>query len=440
MIRRTRLGVAIAALTCTALVATGCGGGDGGEDTSTEPKGGSLKGQVVEVMGIWTGDEQKKFQKVLDGFAKETGATVKYTAAGDNLPTLLNSRIAGKQPPDVATVGQPGLVTDLATRNALTPVNADTEKNVTDNYDAMFKTLGSHGGKLYGVNVKAANKSLMWYSTAAFETAGVEEPKTWDDFTKAVTTISDSGVSPLSVAGADGWTLTDWFENVYLRVAGPEKYDQLTKHEIPWTDQTVIDSLTVLKDLWSMPNAIQGGPKGAQQIKFTDSVKNVFAGEGKAAIVFEGDFVATNIASDTDKKVGDTAKFFAFPSIKDSPESVVTGGDTAVATKNTPGALALLQYLSTADAAKIWAEQGGYLSANKKLDSSVYPDETTRKIGEALVKAKQVRFDMSDLVPAKFGATVGAGMWKVLQDFLVKQDVNGTAKALEAAAKAAGSK
>ena len=45
---------------------------------------------------------------------------------------------------------------------------------------------------------------------------------------------------PYSVAGADGWTLTDLFENIYLRTAGPEKYDQLAKHEIKWTDPTVV--------------------------------------------------------------------------------------------------------------------------------------------------------------------------------------------------------
>ncbi|MGW1552937.1 hypothetical protein, partial [Streptomyces sp. NPDC002346] len=31
------------------------------------------------------------------------------------------------------------------------------------------------------------------------------------------------------------WTLTDWFENVYLSQAGPEKYDQLAQHKIKWT-------------------------------------------------------------------------------------------------------------------------------------------------------------------------------------------------------------
>ena len=42
-----------------------------------------------------------------------------------------------------------------------------------------------------------------------------------------------SGVPPYSIGGADGWTLTDLFENIYLRQAGPDKYDQLTDARDP---------------------------------------------------------------------------------------------------------------------------------------------------------------------------------------------------------------
>ena len=46
-----------------------------------------------------------------------------------------------------------------------------------------------------------------------------------------------------SIGGSDGWTLTDLFENIYLRTFGPAKYDQLTAHTIKWTDPSVITAL-----------------------------------------------------------------------------------------------------------------------------------------------------------------------------------------------------
>src|SRR5919198_1362849 len=264
------LGVTIAAV---ALVAAGCGGSEKG---GGGPEKGSLKGVTVQVAAVWSGAEQQKFKKVLDAFSEQTGATVKYTSTGDDIATVLGTQIEGGKPPDVAILPQPGLLNDLAKKGSLKPVNSKVEK-----------AINASDGKLYGVWVKAANKSLMWYSTTAFEDAGVEPPKTWDEFNKALSTISDSGVTPLSVGGGDGWTLTDWFENVYLQVAGPENYDKLTKHEIKWTDPTVKETLKVLGKLWGGENIVAGGPKGATQVKFEESVTNVFGDNPKAAIVYE---------------------------------------------------------------------------------------------------------------------------------------------------------
>ena len=76
-------------------------------------------------------------------------------------------------------------------------------------------------------------------------------------------TISDFGVPPLSVGAANGWTLTDMFENVYLAQAGPELYDQLAAHEIPWTDPSVKDALTTMAELVQVRLAARRDERGA---------------------------------------------------------------------------------------------------------------------------------------------------------------------------------
>ena len=49
---------------------------------------------------------------------------------------------------------------------------------------------------------------------------------------------------PLALGALDGWTLTDFFENLYLNIAGPEMYHKLfVTHEVEWTDPTVISAL-----------------------------------------------------------------------------------------------------------------------------------------------------------------------------------------------------
>jgi alpha-glucoside transport system substrate-binding protein len=67
---------------------------------------------------------------------------------------------------------------------------------------------------------------------------------------------------------------------------------------------------------------------------------------------------------------------------------------------NTPQAQALMRYLSTPEAQDIWAKiGGGYLSANKNVPISDYPDELTQKSANILVNAQVAVFDASDSMP-----------------------------------------
>jgi alpha-glucoside transport system substrate-binding protein len=433
--RSMRLTVAAAAL---ALAAAACGGDDSsGDDAGTGDQ--NLKGTTLEVAAVWTGAEQDNFKKVLNAFSEKTGATVTLTPTGDNVSTYLGSKIQGGQPPDVAFLPQQGVLVQFAKQGALKPIGPDAEKALDENFSKIWKDFATVDGKVHGVYFKAANKSTVWYRAKAFEDAGVEPPATWDEFVQAAQTVSDSGVPPLAMAGGDGWTLTDWFENVYLSQAGPENYDKLSKHEIKWTDPTVVKALETLGQLWSKPALLVGGAKGSLQTDFPTSVANVFGDNPKGAIPgVVADFVAGVVASSTKAKVGEDAKIFPFPKVGDEAP-VVSGGDVAVAMKDNAGAKALLAYLATPDAAKVWAEGGGFLSPNKNLDSEAYPDDTFKAMGKALIDAgDNVRFDMSDLAPASFGGTKGVGEWKRLQDFLAAPtNATAAAAALEAdAAKA----
>ena len=103
-------------------------------------------------------------------------------------------------------------------------------------------------------------------------------------------------------------------------------------------------------------------------------------------MVIEGDFVP-GVAGDKNPLKPETGfNVFPFPSIDDSPDSVVGGGDLVVMFKDNPVAKAFIEYLTTPEASEIWAERGGFSSPNKKVDKSVYPDpiqETTAgAIGE----------------------------------------------------------
>jgi alpha-glucoside transport system substrate-binding protein len=398
------------------MVMAACGGGDLQDNGGGSEDGGG--GEAIDVAAVWTGAEQESFEAVLDAFTEKTGIETTYKPTGDDVGAFLGTQIEGGNPPDVAMLPQPGLLRDLANDGSLIEVGDEAAQALQDNYAPVWSELGSVDGKLYGVYFKAASKSTWWYNTTALEQAGVQPPADWDEMLQTAQTVNSSGTPWVSIGGSDGWTLTDWFENIYVRTAGEDKYDQLANHEIPWTDESVITALETFGELLKNPDNIAGGPDGALQTDFPTSVTNVFADPPEAATVFEGDFVAGVITDETSAKPGSDFNFFDFPSIDGSAESVVTGGDAAVALTDSDSAQQLLAFLATPEAAQVWAELGGFISPNQAMDTSAYPDDTTRQIAEALVNAETVRFDMSDLQPAEFGATVGKGLFLRFQDFL----------------------
>jgi hypothetical protein len=135
-------------------------------------------------------------------------------------------------------------------------------------------------------------------------------------------------------------------------------------------------------------------------------------------MLFEGDFVASEIDKLNTVKVGAGARFFDWPAINGSEPAVVTAGDQAVAFRNTPESNALMAFLASPDAAKVMASRGGYLSANKYLDMSAYPDDTTRALAAEVVDARVLRFGLSDLAPMAFGGGTRAHMWVLLREFI----------------------
>ena len=432
----------LALLATVMLLVAGCGdddeeegaGGGGQTEATADP---SLRGQTVEVMAKWTGSELDAAKQVMDAFTTKTGINVNLQGVGDDLPTILSTRVEGGNPPDIAQLPQPGLLTDLAGRGALKPIDFVSDA-VEERYGEVWQQLGSHDGKLYGVWFKAANKSTVWYSVKAWKDNDVEAPKDWDAWVAASEDLLDAGVTPLAVGAADGWVLSDWFENVYLRTAGAQKYDQLARHEIPWTDQSVKDALTTMKQLIGRDEFVANGRRGALEVGFEDSVKLVFGPDPKAATVYEGDFVANTIREETQAKAGTDYNFFPFPAIEGSDPSVVGGGDVVVMLNDKPAARELVRFLASAEAAEVWAKLGGFSSPNKDVDLDVYPDDIARRAAEQVVEAEIFRFDLSDTVPAAFGGTKGSGIWGRLQDWFANpDDIDGITQRLEAEAKAA---
>ncbi len=169
MRQRRSVMVASGVLLVAALAA--CSGGSNTPGTSTgagEPTSGGattgaadFSGVTLDIEATWSGAEQANFQAVLDKFASDTGAKVNYTSFGDNGATVIGTQVEGGNPPDIAVVGQPALLKQLATAGTIKPLSDDTLAAVQKNYSKDWMDLATVDSKVYGVFFKAANKSTV---------------------------------------------------------------------------------------------------------------------------------------------------------------------------------------------------------------------------------------------------------------------------------------
>jgi len=438
---RTRYVLSAGTLAMLALLFTAVGA-SGSTRKSGSVKVNTAVSGTVTFDGIWTSSSgATQFADVIAAFNKlYPNVKIDYKPVGDNLPTVLATSVAGGKPPDMADIAQPGLVKQFADQGKLKPITY-AKGVIAQNFAPAWQQLGTFDGKQYALVFKAANKSVIWYNVPAFKAAGITPPKTWASLLQDAKLLRASGIPAYSIGGADGWTLTDMFENIYLRTFGPAKYDQLSQHKIKWTDPSVATALKTMAQVIGDSSNLAGGTSGALQYGFNDSVTNAFGSPPKAAMVFEADFVGGVILSSTKAKAGTGFNAFPFPTTvsgSTGANGVEIGGDLFVTFRDTPAIEAFVKFLATAPAAEAWAKQGGFGTGNHNVPSSIYPDPITKATESPIQSATSVVFDMSDEQPASFGATAGQGEWGIFQTFLKNpKNIAGVQQQLEAAATAA---
>jgi alpha-glucoside transport system substrate-binding protein len=408
-----KLMLPVVALAAFALLLGACGGDD---DGGTAEGDGSLT-----VFSLWGGSEQEAFQKVLDQFTEETGIETTYESARDFLP-VIRTRLAADNPPEVAIIPRPGVVADLARDDALIPLEdlgLDPDE-INANYSDTWTSLATVDDTVYGVVAKANSKSTIWYKPNSFQENGFEIPTTWDQLLDITTQYKDKGMNPWAV-GAQGrdnsWTLTDWFENIYARQAGPDMYTQLFNGELPFNDQSVKDALTEMTRIVN-DNYVAGGIDTALGIGFVDGIGRVFGKNSVAEMYMEGGFVGGIAIGQVnpDLNPGEDIDFFPWPQINAEHGSpLVGGGDIASAFVNDSDAAELIEYLATPEAGRIWVSTGAIASPNEAVTEDAYPNDLVSKEAQQLQEAESFLFDGSDLLPGTLGQDFGTLLQNIIK-------------------------
>jgi len=397
-------------------------GGSTAAGGSQAPAGSGVTGATITVTSLWGGSEQDAFQKVLDEFNKATGNTATYQAQRTDYATVLQSKITSGSPPDVAIMPGLGFLRQFARSGGIKKISdlGIDPTSLEANYPPGILDPGKVDGQLYGLMVKFNSKSTFWYRPDKLTAAGANTPKSWDDLKALITTLQSKGsATPLALGAKDSWTLTDWFEEIYLRQNGADAYKKLFSADGDWTDPTVSKALSTMKEVLTDKN-IPGGITGALGVAFTDGIAQVFGTTAKADLYYEGGFVGGIATGQTNTalEIGKTIDWFGFPTFGGPGDTAAEiGGDEIAALTTNPGVKEFIQFMTTADSGNTWAKTGAIISPVKAVDASSYPNDLAKKEAAQVAGASAVVYDGSDTLPA--GAP---DMGAMLQDVIQGKD------------------
>ncbi|MFG1795160.1 ABC transporter substrate-binding protein [Nocardia sp. NPDC049149] len=372
---------------------------------------------AIRIGVSWSGTELAAFRAVLASLGYTDQVDV--VPLGDDIETAFTA--GGRSAPDIVMLPQAGRVRALAEQGKLKPVaRALWSDELGSRYPDVWRQLLQYKGEPYGVPFKAADKSMVWFNKQLVAEYRLGDPAGWTlaDWLDRMEVLAEAPVRLLALGAADGWVLTDVFENALL-AESPRIYDEVAvaggRHA--WDSPAVRAAFGHLGLLWGHRHAFPGGVAAALTRQFPDAVREVFE-HRRAVMVVEPDFaepIVNAAVQRSGRRVEDVVGVAAFPAVEPglAPPRIV-GGDVMVVTKSaTTQARGLVDALAAPGAALPWIQQyGGFLSPNLRTSAPYSP------LLEQSARALRTRsaFDLSDRIGAVGGRN---GLWRILTDFLI---------------------
>ena len=219
-----------------------------------------------------TETERERYRlKIKDAMTTKGGPDIFYTWSSDFSQPLVN---AGKV---------------LALDQYLGEAKDKLLTGITDNF--------TYDGKVYGVPYEI-QVAPLFCNIELFEKYNVKIPETYEDLLTAVGTFSENGVTPIICGAKDFWPAMFYYNVLALRTAGSDLCNEALSGKISFDSPEFIDAAEKLVEL------SEAGAFGANPISVSWDSANVGFAEGKAAMHFNGNWVANNLSSEISKVNG----------------------------------------------------------------------------------------------------------------------------------------
>ncbi len=252
---------------------------DAGSEQTAD--GGECAEDVSLRVWSWRTEDADAYETIFDVFEEQNPCiTVNFQAfVNTEYNQILQTGLTGSDGPDVAQVRSYGLLQPLVEGGNLVALD-DIVPEVSE-FDGtiLAGALGREDGQTYGVPF-ASQTLQMYYNTAIFEEHGLEEPTTWEEFLEVNETLTEAGVTPMSVGGLDAWMMPIVHDILgSAQYGGAEFEEAVLAGDTDLTDQAYVDSLQTVVDVQEyMPENVVGVSYTESQVLFTTEQAAMFPG------------------------------------------------------------------------------------------------------------------------------------------------------------------
>jgi raffinose/stachyose/melibiose transport system substrate-binding protein len=269
--------------------------------------------EKIEVFSTKNSENTAILQSMAAQFEKKHKNIEVEIVSPSDAGTVLKTRLTKGNIPDVLAMGGDATFMELQKSGALEDLSKQSYVNsVQDVYKNMVTSI-SKGDGLYGVPY-ATNASGVLYNKALFKKAGVDVPKTWDQFITAIQKLKKAGIQPLELTFKDNWTtLPIW--NGLAGVLQPKDFASArlkNKTSFAKTHKEIAEKYLELLS-YAQPDFMG--------TTYNDGNK-VFA-KGKAAMMLNGNYVIPEFKK-TNKDID--VDMFPLPASNDAAKNYVTSG------------------------------------------------------------------------------------------------------------------
>ena len=255
------------------------------------PYAGAAGAAELEVIHWWTSKGESaavsQFAKAFDNDGQGDKWIDSAIALGQTARSTIMQRVLGGDPPGAAQFNPGREYEELIKNNLLLQLDDVAAAGKWDQIIRPKKISDAClvDGHWYCVPVNIHSWPWAWYSKAAFQKAGLPEPKNFDEFVADAPKLKEAGIIPFAIGGdGNGWQIKGAFDQLLLEVLGIEGRDKMYGDK----DLTIAGGDGVKKTLTQLKELKKYSDEGSANRNWNDTTNLVI--QGKAGLQIMGDW------------------------------------------------------------------------------------------------------------------------------------------------------